>query len=165
MISTRRRFVAQSAAVMTSAAIALHLAAERVAAQATPVAVDPARLQQLTDLSETLCGGGNFDAGRATKLYQIIAADADLTAGLDELLKSPPVAGQSLGSDQAQQTAQVILIFWYADVFDGDPLPDRGTAYYQLTSWQAMYTFSWAVCHIYGGWADEPADGPIVPAN
>lgn len=161
---TRRKLLMRSGALAASGALALRLA-EAGAADATPVAVDADQLQQLIDLSQTLAGGGTFTTARATNLYQVIAADAELSAGLDELLKTPPVNGGSLGSDQATKTAQMILIFWYADLYDGNPLPDRGSAYYQLTAWQAMYTFSWAVCHFYGGWADEPADAPITPAN
>lgn len=162
----RRRFLAQSAIGATSAAIALRFAAERLAAaEATPIPVDPAALQQLTDLSRTLAGGGNFDSGRVSILSQLLSTDTDLATGLDELLKTPPVEGQSLGSDHAQKTAQAILLFWYADVFDDKPLPDRSTAYYQLTAWQAMYTPSWAICKAFGGWADAPRTDPLVAAN
>ena len=163
---TRRRFIARSALGAASAIAALRLAAERLAAaDATPIPVDEAKLQQLTDLSKTLCGGGNFDSKRATKLLQLLSADPDLAAGLDELLTSPPVEGQSLGSDKAQQIARAILIFWYVDSFDDAVLPDRATAYYQLTAWQAMYTPSWAICKAFGGWADAPRTDPLVPAN
>lgn len=162
---TRRNLLIRSGMLGASGAMALRLAEAGAVAEGTPVAVDATRLQQLIDLSQTLAGGGTFSSDRATILYQLIAADPALTSGLDELLKTPPVSGQPLGSDQAQKTAQMILTFWFADVYDGNPLPDRGTAYYQMTSWQAMYTFSWAVCHFYGGWADAPADAPITPAN
>ena len=162
---TRRQVLMRSPAWAASAALMLRMASERVAAQATPAAVDPDRLQQLTDLSRILCGGGNFDATRATNLLQLIAADPALEAGFEELLDTPPVDDQPIASETAQATAQVILIFWYSDFFAGEPLPDRSSAYYQLTAWQAMYTFSWAVCHVYGGWADAPQTGPLVPAN
>lgn len=161
---TRRRFVAFPVAL--AAAAALRAAAERVAAaDATPLPVDGDRLAQLTDLSRTLCGGGNLDAKRAANLLQLLDADADLTAGLDELLANSPVEGESLGSAKAQTTAQAILLFWYVDVFDGDLLPDRSSAYYQLTAWQAMYTPVWAVCKSFGGWGDAPRTEPLVPAN
>jgi hypothetical protein len=160
---TRRTFMGWSAGA--SAAILLALRRRAEAADATPVAVDPARLQQLIDLSQTLCGGGSFATQRATNLYQLIFTDEALESGFDQLVAQPPVAGQPIEPDLAKATAQVILIFWFADFFAGEPLPDRGSAYYQLTSWQAMYTFSWAVCHFYGGWAEEPADDPIYPAN
>ena len=135
------------------------------AADATPVAVDPDRLQQLIDLSQTLCGGGSFTSQRAEVLYQLIFTDAALEMGFDDLLANPPVPGQPIEPDVAEATAQVILKFWFADLFAGEPLPDRGSAYYQLTSWQAMYTFSWAVCHSYGVWANEPSTDPLIPAN
>ncbi len=160
---TRRHFVGWSASA--AALLALRQGAERIsAADATPVAVDPDRLQQLIDLSQTLCGGGNFTTARATNLYQLIFTDPALETGFDQLIAQPPVAGQPIEPDVAKATAQVILTFWFADFFAGEPLPDRGSAYYQLTSWQAMYTFSWAVCHFYGGWAQEPSTDPIVPA-
>ena len=131
------------------------------ASDATPIAVDPDRLQQLTDLSQMLCGGGTFSADRATNLYQLIFTDPALEAGFQQLIAQPPVAGQPIQPDSANATAQVILIFWFADVYAGEPLPDRGSAYYQMTSWQAMYTFSWAVCHSFGAWAQEPSTDPI----
>lgn len=159
---SRRRLMGYSAACIVAAWAAGAIDAK---AQATPEAVDPAQLEALIALSQTLCGGGTFSNDRATRLLQLLQSDADLEAGLNELLATPPVEGGSLGSDQAQKTAEVILIYWYADLYNGNPLPDRGSAYYQLTTWQAMYTFSWAVCHFYGGWAQEPPTGPIVPAN
>lgn len=165
-VINRRRFIAQSAAGATSAAIALRFATERrAAADATPIPVDPDVLQQLTALSRVLAGGGNFDSGRVSILYQLLSADTDLAAGLDELLKTPPVEGQSLGSDNAQKTAQAILLFWYADIFDAEVRPDRSSAYYQLTAWQAMYTPTWAICKSFGGWADAPRTDPLVAAN
>ncbi|MCA9858820.1 MAG: hypothetical protein KC438_03820 [Thermomicrobiales bacterium] len=159
---TRRRLLLGSVA---SAAMAVHLGTDAVAAQATPVSVDPDRLQQLIDLSQTLCGGGNFTTQRATVLYQLIFTDDALESGFEELRANPPAPGQPIEPDLAKATAEVILKFWYADLFAGRPLPDRGSAYYQMTSWQAMYTFSWAVCHFYGGWADEPSTDPLIPAN
>lgn len=163
---TRRNFIAHSAGLAGAAALALQLAKERVtAADATPSPVDPARLQELTDLSQTLCGGGNLDAGRVSILQQLLGSDPELSAGLDELLANPPSEGASLGSETAQKTAQVILLFWYADVFDDAPLPDRGTAYYQLTAWQAMYTPSWAICKAFGAWGDAPRTDSLVTAN
>ncbi len=161
----RRRFVTQSA-LLAASATALRLAAERVAAgDTTPVAVDQNDLQQLTDLSRTLCGGGNFNANRATTLAQLIAADTRLSAGLTELLATPPVEGQPFGSPQAERTAQAILLFWYTDIFDGAVLPDRSSAYYQLTAWQAMYTPTWAICKAFGAWGDAPRTDPLTPAN
>lgn len=161
---TRRHVVAFPAAL--AAATMLRTAADRVAAaEGTPSPIAADRLQQLTELSRTLCGGGNFDDDRTEYLLQLLSADADLQSGFDELLATPPVPGQPFGSDLAHATAQTILLFWYADVFAGDPLPDRPTAYYQLTAWQAMYTPSWAVCKSFGGWADAPAGEPLVPAN
>jgi hypothetical protein len=161
---TRRELLVRSAAWTAAAAMAMRLAEERVAAQASPVPVDPDQLQQLIDLSRMLCGGGNFSTDRATVLMQLIGPDPALAAGLDELLATPPVAGQPLGSEQAGITALAILNFWYADVFSGAPLPDRGSAYYQLTAWQAMYTPSWAICKAFGSWADPPGIGPLVPS-
>ena len=104
-------------------------------------------------------------AQRATVLYQLIFTDDALESGFEELRANPPAPGQPIEPDLAKATAEVILKFWYADLFAGRPLPDRGSAYYQMTSWQAMYTFSWAVCHFYGGWADEPSSDPLIPAN
>lgn len=163
---TRRRFMTRSALLAGSAAAALRLTAERVTAEgATPVAVDQNDLQQLTELSRTLCGGGNFDAKRATTLAQLLAADSQLAAGLTELLATPPVEGQPFVSPQAERTAQAILLFWYTDIFDSAVLPDRSSAYYQLTAWQAMYTPTWAICKAFGAWGDAPRTDPLTPAN
>jgi hypothetical protein len=158
---TRRTFMGISAGGVAALLLAMRQRAE--AADATPVAVDDARLQQLIDLSQTLCGGGNFSTARATTLYQLIFTDPALESGFDQLIAQPPVPGQPITPDSAHATAQVILLYWFADLYAGEPLPDRGTAYYQVTSWQAMYTFSWAVCHAYGAWADEPSSDPIIP--
>jgi hypothetical protein len=145
------------------AAVATRPFAGQIAAQdSSPVAVDPTQLQNLLDLSKTLCGGGNFDPERASMLFELIANDTDLLFGLDELFSNPPVEGQPFGSARAQNTAQTILIYWYAGVFKGEPLANRSTAFYQLTAWQAMYTLPWAVCKDFGGWADAPRVDPLV---
>lgn len=166
---TRRRLLLGMAASASAAfPLAIHGAAAQAspAAQGTAVPVDEAELQQLIDLSQLLSGGGNFSTERATVLYQLIAADSDLSDGYAQLLKASLVDGQPIEPAPAKTAAEAILIFWYADLTtNGDPLPDRGSAYYQLTSWQAMYTPSWAVCHFYGGWTLEPSDEPIIPAN
>jgi Membrane bound FAD containing D-sorbitol dehydrogenase len=158
---SRRRFLAQGGAWAALAAAATRLAAQRAGAQeATPV--DQAKLQSLLDLSKTLCGGGNFDPDRGTLLLQLLSSDPSLAAGLDELLASPPVEGTPVAPQGAQATAQAILVYWYVGAFDGDPVPDRSTAYYGLTAWQAMYTPPFAVCKAYGAWADPPQEKPLV---
>ena len=163
---SRRHFMAWSGGAGAAVLLAFRQAVERVeAAEGTPVPVDPDRLQQLTELSQTLSGGGTFATDRATNLYQLIFSDPALEAGFEQLITQPPVAGQPIEPESARVTAQVILLFWFADVYAGEPLPDRGSAYYQMTSWQAMYTFSWAICHSYGVWAEEPSTDPIIPAN
>jgi hypothetical protein len=153
-------------------------ATDPVAAQeATPVAspVDQTRLNGLIDLSRTLCGGGNFDSGRATTLLGLLDGDTDLEQGLDELLAAPPVdpatattppaAPTAVPSSQAQTAMQAILLFWYVDTFKGDPVADRSTAYYGLTSWQSMYTPPFAVCKVFGGWANPPSLTPLVASS
>ena len=164
-VLTRRNLMGWTVGASAAALLALRQGIERVSAQdATPIAVDPDRLQQLIEFSQTLCGGGSFTTARATNLYQLIFTDSDLETGFDQLIAQPPVPGQPIEPDIAKATAQVILLFWFADLYAGEPLPDRGSAYYQLTSWQAMYTFSWAVCHAYGAWAQAPSTDPIIPA-
>jgi hypothetical protein len=161
---TRRRFVGQSglwAALVAVATRSLSAAAD--AQEATPI--DPARLQRLLDLSRALCGGGTFDPDRGTLLAQFLAGDPDLAAGLDDLLASPPTEGASLGSARAQTTAQAILIYWYVGAVDSNPVPDRSTAYYRLTAWQAMYTPPWAVCKAFGAWTEPPRTDPLVAGN
>jgi hypothetical protein len=163
---TRRHFMGMSAGAGAAVLLALCQAAERVEAQdGSPIPVDPDDLQQLIDLSKTLCGGGNFSTDRATGLMQLIVGSSALQTGFAELTATPPVPGQPFSSDLAHATAQTILLYWYVGVFAGAPLPDRSTAYYQLTAWQAMYTYSQAVCKAYGGWADPPNLAPIVPGN
>jgi hypothetical protein len=163
---TRRQFMVRSGVWAALAAVATRSVAEQVAAQeASPVAIDPTELQKLLDLSKTLCGGGNFDPDRGSILFELIANDTDLLLGLDELFSTPPVEGQPLGSARAQNTAQTILVYWYAGVFKGEPVSNRSTAFYQLTSWQAMYTLPWAVCKDFGGWADAPRVDPLVASN
>jgi hypothetical protein len=163
---TRRRFLVQSGLWAAVAAVATRSLAEQAGAQeASPVAVDPARLQGLMEISKTLCGGGNLDSTRGAMLAQFLDGDPNLAAGLDELLATPPAEGKPLGSQKAEATAQAILLFWYAGEINGAPVPDRATAYYGLTAWQAMYTPSWAVCKAFGGWADPPRTDPLVPSN
>jgi len=163
---TRRHFIGVSGGAGLAVLLALRQAAERVEAQdGSPVPVDPDELQRLVELSRTLCGGGNFASGRATGLMQLIAGSSALQAGFAELIATPPVPGQPFSSDLAHATAQTILLYWYVGAFAGAPVPDRSTAFYQLTAWQAMYTYSWAVCKVYGGWADSPNLAPIVPGN
>jgi hypothetical protein len=158
---SRRRFLAQTGAWAALAAAATRLAAERVTAQqATPV--DQAKLQGLLDLSKMLCGGGNFDPDRGTLLLQLLSSDPSLAAGLDELLASAPVEGTPVASSPAQATAQAILVYWYVGAFDGNPVSNRSTVYYELTAWQAMYTPPFAVCKAFGGWADPPQEKPLV---
>ena len=125
-VLTRRMFLGWSAGA--SAALPLSLRQRAEAADATPVAVDQERLQQLTDLSQTLCGGGSFSPERLSSLYQLIFTDPALESGFDQLIAQPPTPGQPIEPDEAKATAQVILLFWFADLYEGAPLPDRGTA-------------------------------------
>lgn len=163
---TRRQLVVRTGVWAALTALATRSVAERVTAhEASPVAVDPAQVQGLLDVSKTLCGGGNFDPDRGRMLFELIANDADLLLGLDELMATPPVEGQPLGSTRAQNTAQTILVYWYAGVFKGEPVANRSTAFYQLTAWQAMYTLPWAVCKDFGGWAAAPRPDSLVPSN
>jgi hypothetical protein len=158
---SRRQFVAQTGVWAALAIVASTPAPVAVAAQeATPVAPD--RLQTLLDLSKTLGGGGTFDPDRGAMLYRFLTSDPELAAGLADLMASPPAEGAPIGSPQAQATAKAILIFWYVGAFADKPVPDRSTAYYGLTAWQAMYTPPWAVCKAFGGWADPPRTEPLV---
>jgi hypothetical protein len=161
---SRRELVTRAGLWAALAALATQILSTPAEAQeATPV--DPAHLQELLDLSSTLCGGGTFNPDRGAMLLRFFRDDPELAAGLDELLASPPVDGESLGSERAQTAAQAILLYWYAGSLRDAPVPDRSTAYYQLTAWQAMYTPSWAVCKVFGGWADPPGSDPLVPAH
>ena len=163
---TRRQLLARFTALAAAARVSASWAAPgRGAAQdaeSAPPDVDPTRLQALVDLSRTLCGGGTVDQGRAAMLLRLVDSDPDFTAGLDQLLGTPPVAGQDLPSAEAQTAAQAILLYWYAGSFAAAPVSDRATAYYQLTAWQAMYTFPHSVCRGFGMWADPPPTAPLV---
>jgi hypothetical protein len=171
-LSRRRLLTGVGVASLTGGLSPLPTTETTVAQDATPAAIDPARLSGLVDLSRTLCGGGNFDSARATSLLGLLDADPALAQGLAELLASPPVdpagsatppaAPTSVPSSRAQAAAQAILVYWYVGVFNGDPVADRATAYYGLTAWQAMYTPPFAVCKLFGGWADPPASNPLV---
>jgi hypothetical protein len=132
---------------------------------APPLLIDDATLRDLTALSATLCGGGTFAPEQAVTLLNLLAADDRLRQGFVDLTLEPPVAGVAQErSPEAEAAMQAILRFWYVGSFDGQPIADRGTAYYQLTAWQAMYTPPYAVCKAYGAWADAPEDEPEVPA-
>jgi hypothetical protein len=161
---SRRALLASAAAFATVSSLARpHLAAAQAATPPT-APVDPAALQRLTDLSLTLCGGGNLDPDRATMLLGLLTADSALHQGLDELLATPPPSPSSpvVPSPNAQDATEAILLFWYTGTFNGAPVPNRATAYYQLIAWQAMYTPPAAVCKAFGGWADPPRLTPLV---
>lgn len=160
---TRRTLIATSGLWASLVALATTSDAALASHQATPA--DPARVQDLLALSQHLCGGGRFDPDRAAMLLDFLSHDPVLANGLDDLLANPPVEGTPLDDSEAGTTAQAILVFWYAGIMQGEPAPNRGSAYYGLTAWQAMYTPSWAVCKVFGGWADPPQPGPLVPAN
>jgi hypothetical protein len=130
--------------------------------------VDDATVRELIDLARTLCGGGTFAPAQATMLLILLAADPHLSQGFADLMLAPPVAGAVpvAPSGRSPQAAamQAILRFWYVGEFAGQPIANRGTAYYTLTAWQAMYTPPFAVCKAYGVWADAPEDHPAVPS-
>ena len=130
---TRRRLLAGLGTSAVLSGLAALPIAEAAAQEATPLPtpVDQARLTNLNDLSRTLCGGGNFDPGRATTLLGLLDGDAALKQGLDELLAAPPVdpatsvtpaaAPAAVPSAQAQATSQAILLYWYVGEFNGEP--------------------------------------------
>lgn len=168
---SRRRLIA---AMGLAAALGLAPLPTSAAQTATPSA-DQARVDQLIALSKALCGGGTFDPGQATNLLHLLTGDANLSRGLEELLSgslatatsasdsaTPPSAPRS---SEAQATVEAILLFWYAGIFNGDPIHDRSAVYTNLLAWQAMYTPAWTTCKLYGGWADAPTLTPQQPEN
>jgi hypothetical protein len=160
---TRRELLLQAMALGALAAVAAQpLAVGAQTPEASPVSSDD--LAALVNLSRTLTGG-KVDEARAAMLLDFLRADPDLSKGFDQLLADPPVADQRVAQGSPAAVAAVILTFWYAGSLDGQPVADRDTAYYQLTAWQAMYTFPGSVCRGFGAWQDEPAATPIVPAT
>jgi hypothetical protein len=153
-----------SAAAAFSLAPRPGLATQTPSPTATPA--DQATVDQLIALSKTMCGGGNFDANQSATLLQLISKDANLSNGLAELQATTRTAATpaSLSAD-AKAAEQAILLFWYTGYFNGEPLPNHSATYDQLLAWQAMYTPPWAVCKVYGAWADPPATAPQVPEN
>jgi hypothetical protein len=153
-----------------STAAALGLAPrDGLAAQTpTPAAspADQARVDQLIALSKALCGGGNFDTKQAATLLQVLSKDARLSSGLAELETTAKTAATPApASADAKAAEEAILLYWYTGYFNDQPLPDHAATYDQLLAWQAMYTPAWAVCKVYGAWADPPATTPQVPEN
>ncbi len=165
---TRRRVLTAAGGVAAFGGLAAVSAAGILGTRPTPaplLTVDEATARRLVDLSATLCGGGAFDAGQARMLLERLAADPDLSRGFVDLLLEPPVAGTTqTRSRQATAAMQAILRFWYVGEFAGAPIANRATVYYQLTSWQAMYTPPFAVCKAYGEWAEAPDDQPALPS-
>jgi hypothetical protein len=161
LITRRRLLVAASVSLAGTAPNAR----ARALTSATPIA--DVTVDQLIVLSETLCGGGRFDPDRAGALLTLLTGDETLNAGLHALLAMPAggVGGDVTPSTSApaQAVAETILLYWYTGYVGDEPVVDRSTMYYQLTSWQAMYTPSFAVCKLYGGWNDAPATKPLVP--
>lgn len=162
---TRRQLLIRAAALtaLTAVAVRPHVAGASVQdAAATPVA--DSRLAGLVNLSQLLCRG-KIDESRASTLLDFLTTDADLSAGLDQLLATPPVPGQPLPDGLPSVTADVVLTYWYAGTFSGQPAPDLATAYYQLTAWQAMYTFPQSTCRGFGAWSEAPHLEPIVAGS
>lgn len=162
---TRRQFLFRAAALAAMTAVAVRpngAGASIQEAGATPVA--DARLAGLVNLSQLLCRG-KIDESRASTLLDFVTTDADLSDGLDQLLATPPVPGQPLPDGLPSVTAEVILTYWYAGTFSGLPAPDLATAYYQLTAWQAMYTFPQSTCRGFGAWSEAPRLEPIVAGS
>ena len=163
-INRRRLLFGLSAAAAFGLTSQPGLAAQTPTPAATPD--DQAKIDQLIALSKTMCGGGNFDAGQAATLFSLISKDAKLSNGLAELEATAKTAATpTAGSADAKAAEQAILLFWYTGYFNGEPLPDHAATYDQLLAWQAMYTPPWAVCKVYGAWADPPATTPQVPGN
>jgi hypothetical protein len=162
LITRRRLLVAASVSLATSATPDALARAATSATPGTDVSVD-----QLIALSRELCGGGQFDPDRAATLLAVLTGDETLNAGLHELLTNPNTGlsteATPSASKAAQSAAETILLYWYTGYVNDEPVPDRSTMYYQLTTWQAMYTPSFAVCKLFGGWSEAPAAGPLVP--
>jgi hypothetical protein len=164
---SRRRVLAAMGVVA-----ALGLTSLPASAQTATPSAEQERVDQLTALSKSLCGGGTFDSDQATVLLHLLSGDAKLKDGLEELLAAPVATATAASatptaarSDQGQATAEAILLFWYTGVFNGDPIQDRSAAYTNLLAWQAMYTPSWTTCKLYGAWANAPTLTPQVPEN
>ncbi len=163
-INRRRLLLGLSAAAAFGLAPRSGLAAQTPTPAATPA--DQARVDQLIALSKTLCGGGNFDPNQAETLLSLISKDANLSNGLAELETTVKTAATPAPlSADAKAAEQAILLFWFTGYFNGEPLPNHAATYDQLLAWQAMYTPPWAVCKVYGAWADPPATTPQVPEN
>lgn len=165
---SRRRLIA---GLGLAAALGLAPLSTTAAQTATPSA-EQERVDQLIALSKSLCGGGSFDSGHAAVLLNLLSGDAKLKEGLEELLAVPASTATAAAatpaaarSDLSQATAEAILLFWYAGIFNGDPIQDRSAVYTNLLAWQAMYTPSWTTCKLYGAWADAPTLTPQVPEN
>jgi Membrane bound FAD containing D-sorbitol dehydrogenase len=163
-LNRRRLLIGVSVAAALGLATRPSLADQSASQPATPA--DQAQVDQLIALSKTLCGGGNFDTAQAATLLSLMSKDTHLSNGLAELLATTTTAATPAPvSDDAKAAEQAILLFWYTGYFNGDPLPDHAAIYDQLLAWQAMYTAPWAVCKVYGAWADPPATAPQVPEN
>jgi hypothetical protein len=161
-INRRRLLLGLSAAAALGLAPRPGLAAQTPTPAATPV--DQAKVDQLIALSKTLCGGGNFDPTQAATLLGLMSKDAKLTRGLAELETASTATPAPVLAD-AKAAEQAILLFWYTGYFNDEPLPNHAAIYDNLLAWQSMYTPPWAVCKLYGAWADPPATTPQVPEN
>jgi hypothetical protein len=167
--TTRRRL---AMAVGAFAAVGVTPWPTRASQTATPRAeVSAARDQkviQLLALSKELCGGGTFDEAGAEQLLQLLSDDASLAPGLEELFGVPvgelPPAMLATVSTNADVATKAILYYWYTAIFNGKPIPNRAARYTNLLTWQALYTPSWAVCKVYGDWANPPSAAPQVAA-
>jgi len=153
-----------------SATAALVLAPQPGLATQTPTPAaspaDQARVDRIISLSKTLCGGGSFDRNQAATLLQLISKDANLSNGVAELEATAKTSATPAPvSADAKAAEEAILLLWYTGYFNGEPLPDHAATYDNLLAWQAMYTPAWAVCKVYGDWANPPAKAPQVPEN
>lgn len=148
-----RRTVLRAGAAALAFTAAPHLAS----AQATPEAVDQARLDAFVALSEALVGGGRIDPDRAGRaLAALQDADPASLAALDEMLAAGPEA--VLASPGDFPSVQPLLLFWYQGSWNGVAVDGRDTFWYGLSAWQAVkYTSSTGICKRFGDWATAPA--------
>jgi hypothetical protein len=154
---SRRAVLRAAAGVLAAGALpASHVpvGAQTPAAAPTPTP-SPERVDAFVALSQALVGGGRLDPERAAQFLQLNDADPDRAAALDALLALDPATAVAEGVQASP--VKPILHFWYRGVFDGQPVPDRETFWYGLSSWQSVrYTSSTSICKRFGDWAEAP---------
>ncbi len=106
-------------------------------------------------MATTIVGGGRIDPARAAQFIALNDADPANAADLDAMLAADPATVVATPADYPLVVP--ILQFFYLGTYADQPVADRQSFWYGLSSWQAVrYTSSTSICKRFGDWANPP---------